>query len=1153
MKKIFIVFNLLLTTAFTQAQNIGQIQKIIASDRTPSNHLGSAVAVNGNYLVVAASEIPSLGEPSSCNCVYVFEKNNGNWIQKQKLLPGDNTSGFGHAVAISRNYIIVGAPGDANNAGAVYIFIRNESGNWMQEKKLVANDREAGDLFGTSVSITPVYDRGDWSYVLIGAPGDADYGSRVVGAGTAYFFSNLLGTWEVINKLGAIGGTFFDRNEGAAFGHSVSISGTTAVIGAPGEKKDATGANPMDAAGAAYVFERNGSGALELVHKIVYWHRAAGDQFGYSVSISGKQMVIGAPFADEDAKQVNTIQSAGNAHVFFKQVDGTWMWGQVLVPNDRAAGDNFGSSVCISGDTIIAGAPTKKVIIGNVNYTQAGAAYLFKYSTDSLSSGWRPVNRIIADDHTDQDWFGYAVGIDGKNIIVGSPLQDKDVIGTAIAEAGALYVFGQKTCTATSSSISASVCKTYTSPSKKYTWTRTGTYKDTVLNKSGCDSVITINLTISNKADTSVTLKRNTLTANAKDANYQWIDCATNQPINITTRSLVATVNGSYKVIIDQEGCVGTSSCHNVVLINTQDSTTIVTKPPAVLQKFASVQKPFIEVNKIVANDRTHNDEFGRSVSISGNYAVIGVPNDDDDEKGGSVLGAGSAYIFHLDDGGKWKQLQKISAFDRTPGAAFGCAVGISGNYLVVGANRDNLGVNGLYDSYLAGSAYVYHLNNGTWQFMQKIIANPTARVQQGQAFFGTAVAIEGNTIAVAAPDHALDATDKLESSVSSAGAIFVYVLTNGGWIQSQKLVSTDRAIGDGLGNSVAICGDNIIAGSWGGDRDATYGNRMEAAGAAYIFERNPGPLVQTDSGQTVQIAGSWKLTQKIVANDRSPFDEFGFSVGISGNYAVVGARRVTFNKGDDAMDDYTGNAYIFKKGTDGKWVQQMKINPEDRTKGDYLGTAVAISGDYIIVSAFGQDTDSLGNYMPDAGAVYVYYNQKGDWIQSDKISPFYKHQLGHFGMAAAISDCTIIGTAWTDQTDENDENAISGTGAGFVFTAAGCKNNGRCTNDLFPFIKPILDKTKKDSTGSGKLPQKMQGPDFNAKGNEQKMDTINIKNNEMPQAININSSKTKNELLSSSQVFYKDIIKTDDLLSVTACNIFLRRRNVFELSNHSS
>jgi hypothetical protein len=254
----------------------------------------------------------------------------------------------------------------------------------------------------------------------------------------------------------------------------------------------------------------------------------------------------------------------------------------------------------------------------------------------------------------------------------------------------------------------------------------------------------------------------------------------------------------------------------------------------------------------------------------------------------------------------------------------------------------------------------------------------------------------------------------------------------------------------------------------------------MEAAGAAYIFERK-GIL--------------WTQTQKIAAADRSPYDEFGFSVGISGNYAVVGARRVTEKAGDEDNGQYTGNAYVFKRGSAGKWVQQMKINPDDRTKEDNLGNAVGISGDYLIVSAMKQDTDSLGNYMPDAGAIYVYYlDKKGDWILSDKISPFYKHQLGYFGAAAAICDCNIIGTSWIDQTDEEDKNAISNTGAGFIFTATGCNNNGKCNASFFPQYKIPRDFQIKDSTSNSKMPQKAQSPDLNGKGNDTPIETQVIK-----------------------------------------------------------
>jgi len=123
---------------------------------------------------------------------------------------------------------------------------------------------------------------------------------------------------------------------------------------------------------------------------------------------------------------------------------------------------------------------------------------------------------------------------------------------------------------------------------------------------------------------------------------------------------------------------------------------------------------------------------------------------------------------------------------------------------------------------------------------------------------------------------------------------------------------------------------------------------------------------------------------------------------------------------------------------------------------------------------------------MPDAGAIYVYYlNKSGDWIQSDKISPFYKHQLGYFGAAAAICDCNIIGTSWIDQTDEEDKNAISNTGAGFIFTATGCNNNGKCNSTPLPFDKTPIDKTKSTGNNSSNLPQKFEPSDLNGKGNE--------------------------------------------------------------------
>ena len=195
MKKIFIAAYLIIAATCLHAQKFEQLTKLVAADRTSGNLLGNAVAISGNYAVVGASGIQGETFIGSCNCAYVFEKTNGEWIQKQKLFVANVMYfGFGYSVAINGNYIVIGVPGDNNSAGAAYIFKRNASGTWVEEKKLVAPDGSAGDLFGNSVSITSVYGRGDESYVLIGAPGDADFAAgwtQLSGAGSAYFFSNI--------------------------------------------------------------------------------------------------------------------------------------------------------------------------------------------------------------------------------------------------------------------------------------------------------------------------------------------------------------------------------------------------------------------------------------------------------------------------------------------------------------------------------------------------------------------------------------------------------------------------------------------------------------------------------------------------------------------------------------------------------------------------------------------------------------------------------------------------------------------------------------------------------------------------------------------------------------------------------------------------
>lgn len=135
----------------------------------------------------------------------------------------------------------------------------------------------------------------------------------------------------------------------------------------------------------------------------------------------------------------------------------------------------------------------------------------------------------------------------------------------------------------TTSTITPVMCNSYTSPSGNYTWNSTGVYTDTITNAAGCDSVITINLTINN-VNSAVIQSGYTLTADAAGATYQWIDCSNNQPVSgAMSQSFTAAMNGNFAVIITENGCTDTSSCYTIsglgVFENNPDAYTLFPNP----------------------------------------------------------------------------------------------------------------------------------------------------------------------------------------------------------------------------------------------------------------------------------------------------------------------------------------------------------------------------------------------------------------------------------------------------------------------------------------------------------------------------------------------------------------------------------------------
>lgn len=293
---------------------------------------------------------------------------------------------FGYAVSVSGTTALVGArlddTGAGMNAGSAYIF---DTAQGTQRFKLTAHDAEPGDLFGRSVAV-------GGSVAVIGAPLNDDAGND---SGSAYVFDAATGQQRF--KL-----TAGDASATDQFGHTVAVSGDTAIIAAPWE--DQAKAN----AGAVYVF--NTAGGTQQ-RKLTAPDAGAGDLFGLSLAIDGGLALIGA-MSDGGGTD------SGSAYLF-NTTTGALL--RELTANDAAPGDKFGQ-VALSGDIALIGAPGSDTAAAD-----AGAAYLFDATTGSQ------LFKLTAPDGVTGDRFGFSVALDGNLALVGAYGADGDT--------GAVYGF----------------------------------------------------------------------------------------------------------------------------------------------------------------------------------------------------------------------------------------------------------------------------------------------------------------------------------------------------------------------------------------------------------------------------------------------------------------------------------------------------------------------------------------------------------------------------------------------------------------------------------------------------------------------------------------------------------------------------------------
>ncbi|MCK4266549.1 MAG: FG-GAP repeat protein [Thermoplasmata archaeon] len=342
------------------------------------------------------------------------------------------------------------------------------------------------------------------------------------------------------------------------------------------------------------------------------------------------------------------------------------------------------------------------------------------------------------------------------------------------------------------------------------------------------------------------------------------------------------------------------------------------------------------ERTKLTPSDGANNDNFGWSVSISGDTVVIGAFFDDV----GANPDQGSAYVYERDYGGpdNWGEVTKLTASDGAGNDRFGWSVSIFGDTIVAGAYGDQIGANAAQ-----GSAYVFERDLGgadNWGERKKL----TAPDGLANDYFGSSVSVYGDTLVIGAFGDDIGANN-------DQGSAYLLERNLGGannWGQVTKVTASDGGTFDFLGWSASISIDTIVVGAY----FATVGP-SSFQGAAYVFERDYGG------------PDNWGEAAKLTASDGESLDYFGFSVSINVDTIVAGAYYDDVGANGDQ-----GSACVFGRNEGGaeNWGQVTNLTGSDSTANDHFGSSVTINGDTIVVGA---NTDDIGANV-DQGSAYI-------------------------------------------------------------------------------------------------------------------------------------------------------------------------------------
>ncbi len=482
------------------------------------------------------------------------------------------------------------------------------------------------------------------------------------------------------------------------------------------------------------------------------------------------------------------------------------------------------------------------------------------------------------------------------------------------------------------------------------------------------------------------------------------------------------------------------------------------------------------------ASNAGENDRFGWSVSISGDTAVVGAPDErsnavgiNSDEADNSAAQRGAAYVF-VRAGSTWTQQAYLKPSNFTPHSKFGEDVSICGDTIVVGSMTESSGATGVNGDTTgpalshSGAAYVFVRTGTMWSQQAYLKASNTGGPYVSEGWiqgehFGGSVAISGDTIVVGAKHEDSDATgingDELNDLAFNSGAAYIFRRTGTVWAQEAYLKASNTGTWDRFGYDVAISGETVLVSANGEDAAASGVDGDESdnsalfSGAAYIFVR---------SGTT------WSQEAYLKPGDFLAHEGFGHSVAISNNTAIVSEPETV---------------YVFER-IGGSWVQSASLAarnsafiPPHPFAPPQFGSSVAIDSNLLTVGAWydtsasqGTDGNPTDEAATASGAAYLFVRDGAEWKEWSYLKSSNSEAGDLFGQSVAVSGRSVLvgasgeDSGATSQGADPFDNSATDAGAAYAFEVrgpfyfsscfgdggdqAGC-TNCPCANDSLP------------------------------------------------------------------------------------------------------